>query len=130
MKSHRERFEMVRTFTEKNRVFSVIAVILVVYIVFSLITNKDEQNVAKESSVIASQSEVVSGVTKPSSGEDVSVATTQTSTNFEDDETRAIGYNKKRKFRFHWLDLCILAVGSGFCVYKIVQERKKVREKL
>lgn len=130
MKSHRERFEMVRNFTEKNKVFSVIAVILVVYIVFSLITNKDEQNVAKESSVTASQSEVVSGVTKQSGSEDVSVATTQINTNFEEDESSEIGYNQKRHFRFHWLDLYILVGGGGFCVYKIVQERKKVREKL
>lgn len=87
-------------------------------------------NVAKESSVTASQSEVVSGVTKQSGSEDVSVATTQINTNFEEDESSEIGYNQKRHFRFHWLDLYILVGGGGFCVYKIVQERKKVREKL
>ena len=33
-------------------------------------------------------------------------------------------------WRFYWIDLRILIGGGGFCVIKILQEKKKAREKL
>lgn len=129
MKSHGERVEMVRNFAKSNKLFSIIAIILVVYIAVNIITNRSAGKAVQQSTTVTSQSEVISEDTTQYSDEADSVTTTQINSEF-DDETREIGYNQKKHFRFHWLDLYILICGGGFCVYKIFQERKKVREKL
>lgn len=129
MKSHGERVEMVRNFTKRNKLFSIIAIILVVYIVVNIITNRSDGKAIQQSTTTTSQSEVISEFTTQYNDEADSVTTTQINSEF-DDETREIGYNRKKHFRFHWLDLWVLICGGGFCVCKIIQERKKVREKL
>lgn len=105
IESHKKRVQKVQEFTEKNKVFTVIAIILVIYLVFSLVNGKINGN-NDTPNTVSEQSEAV---------EETSVPET------EDDG---------KHWRFYWIDLWILAGAGGFCTVMIIKERKKAREKL
>ena len=100
--SHRKRVEKIKNFTDKNKMFAVLAVIVSIYLLFSVVHGKSDtyENNPPENPTV--QSEVVDD------------------TESEDGE----------HWRFYWIDLWILLIGGGFCTVMIIREHKKAREKL
>ena len=97
--THKERVQRVRAFTEKNKLFTVIAMAIVVFLITNFLFSK--------------------GKDKPD--EPSSQAETSQTDNVE---------GEPLEFHFYWSDLVILVSVGGFCLIKIIQEKKKVREKL
>ena len=112
MKSHKERVEKVRSYIEKNKFFSVVAAIIVVALIGNFIINKVSEAKAKDMAASSVQEEMI---------EDNGNNSADTNINQEEDEPH---------WRFYWIDLWILLGGGGFCLIKILQEKKKAREKL
>ncbi len=112
MKSHKERVEKVRSYIEKNKFFSVVAAIIVVALIGNFIINKVAEAKAKDIAASSVQEEIVDETEENSA---------DTNINQEEDEIH---------WRFYWIDLWILLGGGGFCLIKILQEKKKAREKL
>ncbi len=108
--THKERVAMVKEYAENNKLYTLIAVILCIYIGASLISGKiHKRNNAEQPS--SSQSEQVS--------ED------------EEADTNVNSENKKKelpKWRFYSIDLWILLGGGGFCMIKIMQEKRRAKE--
>ena len=48
----------------------------------------------------------------------------------EDNSVATSNNEEKPHWRFYWIDLWILGGGGGFCLIKILQEKKKAKEKL
>lgn len=98
--THKERVQRVRAFTEKNKLFTVIAMAIVVFLItnFLFSKGKDKQYDETSSQAETSQTDNVEG--------------------------------EPLEFRFYWSDLVILVSVGGFCLIKIIQEKKKVREKI
>ncbi len=110
MKSHSERAKIVRSYFEKNKLFSVVVAIIVVALIGNFIVNKVAEAKAKDM--------VSSSVTETMDNMEESSADTNIN---QEDETH---------WRFYWIDLWILLGGGGFCLIKILQEKKKAKEKL
>lgn len=106
--SHNKRVQKVKNFTENNKMFSVIAVIVVIYLLFSIVGSKlsDDDNNPNETTS-QSQSEML-----------------------QKSETAAVSEAAGDHWRFYWIDLWILVGAGGFCSVMIIRERKKAREKL
>jgi len=102
MSSHKQRAAKVREFTDKNKVFSVIAVMIIAFLVVSSVRNKIEETKNAERSAI------------------VAVEEDEVDTNI----------NERPHWKFYLSDFIILGAGGGFCCYKILQERKKAKERL
>ena len=100
--SHKKRVDKIKDFTEKNKVFSVIAVIVSIYLLFSVVHSKLDRTDNNAPEANTAQSEV-----------------------FDDTEE-----TESEHWRFYWVDLWILLGAGGFCTVMIVKERKKAREKL
>lgn len=111
MKSHKERVEKVRSYIEKNKFFSVVAAIIVVALIGNFIINKVSEAKAKDMAASSVQEEMI---------EDNGNNSADTNINQEEE----------LHWRFYWIDLWILLGGGGFCLIKILQEKKKAREKL
>ena len=112
MTSHKERVKKVRSYIEKNKFFSVVAAIIVVALIGNFIINKVAEAKAKDIAASSVQEEIV---------EETEENSADTNINQEEDEPH---------WRFYWIDLWILLGGGGFCLIKILQEKKKAREKL
>ena len=112
MTSHNERVKKVRSYIEKNKFFSVVAAIIVVALIGNFIINKVAEAKAKDIAASSVQEEIV---------EETEENSADTNINQEEDEIH---------WRFYWIDLWILLGGGGFCLIKILQEKKKAREKL
>ena len=110
--THKERVAKVKSFAEKNKLFSFLAVIFSVYIIYSLVSgNLTERQKVEQPPV--SQSEQIS--------EDEKV---DTNINSENEN------NELPKWRFYSIDLWILLGGGGFCMVKILQEKRRAKEEL
>ena len=111
MTSHSERVVKVRTYFEKNKLFSLVVVIAIVIIGNS----------------------VMNGITKiKEKDKPTSSVSEETAENTEEDSADTNNNHKEETphWRFYWIDFWILVGGGGFCVIKILQEKKKAREKL
>lgn len=110
MLTHKQRTDKVRAFIDKNKLFTV-AVIVAIFIITGNIVRDKVDNY------------------KANRNPDTSIST---SSETEDSVDTSINQTEKEKpqWRFYWTDLWILVGGGGFCVFKVIQERKKAREKL
>ena len=116
----KERSEVVKKRMADNKVFVVSAAIILLFLVFQAVKNRDlpdaiefrypEGYVQEEDS--RSDSEKVA-----------------TSSNFSED-TEKQKQSEVPHWRFYWSDLVILGVGSAICGIMIIKERRKAREKL
>lgn len=101
--NHKHRTEMVRNFAGKNKIFTVIAAILLIFLLSNFIVgladkgNKNPQEITHTETVTAE---------------------------------KVAPKNELPKWEFHMLDLWILGLGGGFCVIMILKEKAKAREKL
>lgn len=102
--SHKRRVGKIKNFTNKNKVFTVIAIIVVIYLLFNIVSSRINENDKKheENSI---QSDTVSEESNAETDDDL-------------------------HWRFYWADLWVLAGAGGFCTVMIIRERKKAREKL
>ncbi|MCR4888784.1 MAG: hypothetical protein K5979_06360 [Ruminococcus sp.] len=110
MLTHSQRVAKVKAYTEKNKLFSVIVVAIIFFLMGSFVTNKISDYKEKDTAAVSASSET----------EDNSV-----DTNINQEHEK-----EELHWRFYWTDVWVLVGGSGFCVYKILQEKKKAREKL
>ena len=110
MLTHKQRADKVRTFIDKNKLFTVAVIVAIFIIIGNIIQDKVDDY-------------------KAANNDDTSVST---SSETEESVDTSINQTEKEKphWRFYWTDLWILVGGGGFCVFKIIQERKKAREKL
>jgi uncharacterized membrane protein len=99
LKNHKKRVEKVKNFTDKNKVFVVIMSILIVILIANAVTN-----------TVKKYSE---------NPPKTSVSDEQASEKKKEQQTE--------KWRFYPIDLWILGIGGGFCVCKILSERKKMK---
>lgn len=98
---HHQRVEKVKSYTEKNKMFVIIAIGIILFLIGN--------------SIYTSINEV------PDNG----VSQSETST-VEEEVTE----DEPLQWRFYWIDLWILLIGGGVCTIMIIKERKKAKEGL
>lgn len=98
--NHRRRVEKVKEYTAKNKVF----VIIVVCVILFLIGNSLYTRINEVPDSDVSQSETIA--------------------------TEEVTEDEPLQWRFYWIDLWILLIGGGFCTVMILKERKKAKEGL
>ena len=111
MTSHSERVAKVRAFFDKNKLFSLVVVVIAVAIIGNCVMN-GINTITDKDKPTSSVSEEAAENSEGSSAD---------TNNNQEEEAH---------WRFYWIDLWILIGGGGFCVIKILQEKKKAREKL
>lgn len=107
MATHKERVAKVQRFTSSNKMFTIFAVIIVLFLLSNFIFSKVNPK-EQPPSEVTSQSEP--------SGE----STTPTEQAPEE----------APHWRFYWIDLWVLIGAGGFCSVMIIRQRKKAREEL
>ena len=111
MTSHSERVDKVRSYFEKNKLFSMIVVVIAIVIIGNFVMNGITAIKEKDKQTSSASEGTVEDTEK----------SVDTNNNQEEEPEH---------WRFYWIDLWILVGGGGFCVIKILQEKKKAREKL
>lgn len=106
--THKMRVEKVKEFTEKNKLFTIIALITVIYLAFN----------------------IISGMISKKDNEITDTATSQSEEISEKAETEAVEEYDDEHLHFYWIDLWIFLIAGGFCTVMIIREKKKAREKL
>lgn len=112
MKTHSQRVAQIRAYTEKNKLFTVAAVIIVIALIGNFVINRVAEAKAKNMATSSVSAEISDD------------AQSSADTNIKQEEEEGLHW------RFYWIDLWILVGGGGFCLIKILQEKKKAREKL
>lgn len=102
---HKNRTEKIKNFIANNKVFATIATVSIIFLCCNYILSKKESTITENSSQVSSEA--------------VEVETTDGDIEEEDS-----------KWRFYWIDLWIFLGAGSFCTVKILQEKKKAREKL
>jgi len=105
-KNHKKRVEKVKDFTAKNKVFAIMMIVAVIFLLVNFVFTSDKI---------------------PSEYQEVII-----SDNVEAEET-VVAENtesKRETWRFYFIDLIILGVGGGFCLVMILRQRKKTKEEL
>jgi hypothetical protein len=111
--THKERVELVKDFASKNKVFTVIAVIIVLLFAgtFMLgVVSENSQDVALEE-----------------------IQTGNSESSVENAESVEHDSNVQKtlpQWEFHSIDLWILGIGGGICLVQIVREKRKGREQI
>lgn len=119
MLTHKQRVEKARAYTNKNKLFIFIVIIILCFIIGSFIHTR----VANYKEYKELQNSPDSSITTSANTEKIeSESTVATNSNEE--------FNEKPHWQFYWTDAWILLVGGGFCVIMIIRERAKAREKL
>lgn len=113
-KKYKAHLEKAKKFTEKNKLFTVIILIVSVYLTFNIVNGIIHKN-----DKLSSDNAAVETVEQ-------SEETTSLSEEGNEDNEE----NEYNHFRFYWVDLWILLIAGGFCVVMIIREKKKAREKL
>ncbi len=116
----KERSAVVKQRMSKDKVFVIGAAIIILFLVFQAIRNKD----VPEAIEFRYPEGYVQQEDSQSSAEEVA-----TSSNFSE-ENRMLNQSEEPQWRFYWSDLAILGVGSAFCGIMIIRERRKARESL
>lgn len=117
---HKIRVAKTESFIYNNKIFIVFAIIAIIILLCGVILNdKKENNAAVNNSSSIESSEVVGN-----SDETVIEEKVDTNINSTKSEKKTI------KWRFYWIDLWIFLIAGGFCLFKILQEKKRAREKL
>lgn len=104
---HNQRAEKVKNFFDKNKLFTVISIAVMVILIFNFLfskVNQSEKNSVPDNA--ASQTEVIK------------------------EAENTVKEVPESKWQFYWIDLWILIGAGGFCVIMIIKERKKAREEL
>ncbi|WP_295084627.1 hypothetical protein [Ruminococcus sp.] len=114
MKSHSERVKIVRSYFEKNKLFSVVAAIIIVALIGNFIVNRVAEAKARNM--------VSSSVSEEITNDNAASDPVDTNINQKEDE--------EPHWRFYWVDVWVLLGLGGFCLFKIMQEKKKAKEKL
>lgn len=122
---HNERVAKIKELASKNKVYT-IAIILAILLLFSnfIFSNSSQE---AQSNNITQSSSISESITINST--DTMTAESQMT---EITVTTTVNKIKRKppKWRFYWIDLWILIIGGGFCTIKILQEKRKAREKL
>ena len=113
-KKYNERSQKIERFILKNKIFCITVLVLAVLLAGGKIQNK----LAEERRADTSVSQEVN---ENSEDEKVDTSVNLEKTEKKDDEIH---------WRFYWIDLVVLVVGGGFCTFKILQEKRKTKEKL
>lgn len=133
MKSHKDRVEKIRETIDNNKVFSVVVVVLLFIIIGSIVTNKVSDYMkhksANDTSISEEQTAADANIIEMQDDVDTSINDEETAVDTNINNESKIK-NEKPHWRFYWIDLWILLGGGGFCLIKILQEKKKAREKL
>lgn len=108
MLTHSQRVDKIKNYYAKNKFFTVIVAAVILLLIGQTVCNSNKND---------SDKKIVAGNESVSSEENTSV---DTSINEDDNLT----------WHFYWSDLFVLVGFGGFCVIKIIQEKKKAREKL
>lgn len=117
-KKHKVEAEQIKNFIYTNKIFVVIMVLATIIIVSAFFSNdKEEKKSAENFSSISS--EIASDT------DDAVVEKVDTNINSDTEKEKVLP-----KWRFYWIDLWIFLLAGGFCIYKILQEKKRAREKL
>jgi cell division protein FtsL len=103
---HKKRVEKVKDFTAKNKVFAIMMVVAVIFMLVNFVFTSD--NNPQETNHTASINE----------NTDVT------------DEPAAVTETQREIWRFYFIDLVILGAGGGFCLIMILRQRKKTKEEL
>ena len=114
----KERSEVVTKKIADNKVFAVGAAIILIFLVFQAVKNKDVPDAIE----LQYSEEYVQQADQ--SGDSEKVAT---SSNFSEQPQAA---PEESHWRFYWSDLAVLGIGSAFCGIVIIRERRKARENL
>ena len=114
-KNYNERSLKIERFILKNKIFC-LAVIVTVGVMLAGKINQIKENVA-----VMKQPDV--SVSEEQETDDKKV---DTNINLEGPDVK----DDEKHWRFYWIDLVVLVVGGGFCSIKIIQERRKTKEKL
>lgn len=104
--AHKKRVEKVTEFANQNKVFTIIAVIIAIYLLFSMVNNSIDRYNGKSPENHTSQTEMIT------------------------EETETSETEEGNQLHFYWIDLWVLLGGGGFCVIMIIKEKRKVREKV
>lgn len=104
--SHQKRVEKIKNFANNNKVFTVIFIIVTIFLLFNFIIGNMNKTNTNNLNPNVSQSANLNEV--------------------ETDNT----VSDQPHWRFYWIDLWILVGAGGFCSVMIIRERKKAREKL
>lgn len=104
--AHKKRVEKVTEFANQNKVFTIIAVIIAIYLLFSMVNNSIDRYNGKSPENHTSQAEMIT------------------------EETETSETEEDNQLHFYWIDLWVLLGGGGFCVIMIIREKKKAREKV
>lgn len=108
--SHKKRVEKIKNFTNKNKLFTIISVLVLIYLLFNFVSSK--KNHVEKSFPETSISD---------GGKPVAESETNETASDESDEPH---------WKFYWIDLWILGGAGGFCTIMLILERRKAREKL
>lgn len=101
MRTHKERVASVKGFVSRNKVFTVIAVIVVVWLLGNFLFSKVNPDSEVDTNSNVSQSEMADAETE-----------------------------QTPEWQFYPIDLWILLIGGGFCTVMILREKKKAKEEL
>lgn len=115
-KKYNERSQKIERFILKNKIFCITVLVLAVLLAGGKIQNKLAEERKSDTTVSEETNE---------NSEDKKVAT---SGNLEDADNK--NEDNETHWRFYWIDLVVLVVGGGFCTFKILQEKRKTKEKL
>ena len=115
--NYNERSQKIERFILKNKIFC-LAVVVAVGIMIAGKISQMKENVA-----LMNQSQSDVSVSEEQKSEDEKV---DTSVNLEETDNKDDG----KHWRFYWIDLVVLVVGGGFCTFKIIEEKRKKKEKL
>jgi len=103
---HKKRVEKVKDFTAKNKVFAIMMVVAVVFLLVNFVFTSDKNPQEEHDTAIISENADVT------------------------EEPAAVTQTQRETWRFYFIDLIVLGAGGGFCLIMILRQRKKTKEEL
>lgn len=103
MATHKERVEKVQEFFKQNKLFAILAAVLIVFMLFPSLFSQEKDSGAPASN-------------------------TQSDISEEAEQQQPL--DNTSKWQFYWIDFYILIGAGGFCSIMIIRQRRKAREEL